>query len=291
MQKVIKMRKKFMNSLLLVLVFTLLASSTAVFAESSLELPDGWVIADLELPDGWIVSEYPVTLAEFFAEDFASRYALIADEFGAEFASNYFMSVEALNALKSSMPQDRFGNILYPSDFGGVYIDDQGVLVTLVVGTNTSRFDAALSGFEVNIVREVDFSYGELRDTMDILRKTLLHNATDDIIANGWYVDVKKNRVVVELVNYTPENIALFRNTVLDSPTLVFVACPGLPVALSSPDQLPNILPLVPGADGTMGPINWNDVNWEQVPLLPKTQRQHHSTTICQLLKDCPISI
>jgi len=225
--------KKFIKTSLFVALTLVLAFPAQIMAASN------W-------PSEWEVAEGAVSEQHFFGENFLNSDELIASEFGMEFASNYIRSVTALNELMSTFPQDRLGNVSYPSYFGGVYIDYYGNLIVLVAGSNQLHMDVLMRIDGVESLRVVEFSYSELRNTMDMLRDAIPFDSTGNNIANGWYLDVKGNRVVVELANYNLRNINLFRRTILDSPMLVFAQCPGLPVALGFHGDLsgmPTILP------------------------------------------------
>ncbi|MCL2400990.1 MAG: S1 family peptidase, partial [Defluviitaleaceae bacterium] len=44
---------------------------------------------------------------------------------------------------------------------------------------------------------------------------------------SAWFIDVVNNRIVVELADYSYENMAIFRDGVLDSPLVTFAPCIG----------------------------------------------------------------
>ena len=57
----------------------------------------------------------------------------LVDTFGYDFLRNQEIALDALHRIHSSFPQNRFGEIIHPTFYGGSYIDDAGNLVVLVV--------------------------------------------------------------------------------------------------------------------------------------------------------------
>jgi len=126
---------------------------------------------------------------------------------------------------------------MFPSNFGGAYIDSDGNAVVLVVETASAfmetvsltewRENVALNQLQVSdgaVVRNVAFSYNELWATVELLRSHFAGDVDAMMAANvqGWYVDVVGNRVVVELIYLSDEMVRLFRTIVLDSPIVEF---------------------------------------------------------------------
>ncbi|MCL2566330.1 MAG: S1 family peptidase [Defluviitaleaceae bacterium] len=179
----------------------------------------------------------PAVAQEVYRDDLAYTQARamfeanIAQEFGVEFAHNYVRAREVADRLIGSFPVDRVGNFIFPADFGGAFIDSNGKLNLLVVGTGADNFSGSNSFFTINqrddslIVGEARFSYNELREVMKTLND-LIPRKFESVLAVGnvtsLYVDVINNRVVVNLVDFSDEMIELFRNSVFDSPVLSF---------------------------------------------------------------------
>jgi len=167
------------------------------------------------------------------AEEFSS-FDVFASEFGEEFAINYFRTLELLDSLYDSLPQDRMGRTLYPNNFGGQYINDTGELVILVVqGSLASEtehnFMHSLSTDRV-IIREVEFAYNCLRSALGLLR-TAISNSYDCVAAlnvDTIAFNVRHNEVRVYLAKYTEYHIDVFKNAILDAPFLVFNQSPGI---------------------------------------------------------------
>ncbi|MCL2576411.1 MAG: hypothetical protein FWE33_08245, partial [Defluviitaleaceae bacterium] len=78
-------------------------------------------------------------------EDFIAFHNVLVDEFGLEFANNYHVAIETANIIYDNFPRNRMGEIMYPDYFGGMYIDEFGVLNVLVTQSSAvhmRQFDA-----------------------------------------------------------------------------------------------------------------------------------------------------
>ena len=146
----------------------------------------------------------------------------------AEYDSNRNRLAQIANNIVNSFPLGGLGGnaVLYPSYFGGTYIDHNGNLVVLIADDDLSRFDSFIGDQEGVKVRAVDFSFAELHYTMFYMMGVRSGVNTIPYInnlANGWDIDVRRNQVLVWLIEYTPESIALFKSTVLDSPMVTLL--------------------------------------------------------------------
>ena len=212
-------------------------------------------------------------------EDFLAFHNILVEEFGLEFATNYHIAIETINAINDSFPRNRLGDVMYPEYFGGMYIDDNGVLNVLVTKTAMSplhlrQFDAvsvlselnslsalSLSHMQATNVKEVEFAYSYLWAVMDFL-DYFIPNNRDNLAANnvcGVSLSVVSNRIIVHLTEYTQEQIALFRDLVLDSPIIDFAQSEGRLVSYEPFDmQISELY----GANGnTMNPLFTITVN------------------------------
>ena len=168
-----------------------------------------------------------VTFEAFIGQD---PHEMLVEKYGREFVENHDRSSLILDELFGSFPTDRTGAMVYPADFGGVYIDADGNLVLLVVSDVAegevpfSRFSRSF-GFEI---REVEFSLNELEDVFyflfDFWRENPHHPAV--LNSNTWYIDEINNQVMVWLLDYSEITIQEFLDGVLNSPMLTFMQCP-----------------------------------------------------------------
>ncbi|MCL2400456.1 MAG: S1 family peptidase [Defluviitaleaceae bacterium] len=147
----------------------------------------------------------------------------LKEEFGSEFLLNHDVSLTNAMDILNSFPQSRTGEIIYPDYFGGLYIDDNGNLVNLVV--TETNFDNHVRRLSENItIREVEFSYRELREIWEYITERIISRG-DMIFYNtgGQFLDVSGNRIVVELIDYSENGIELFRELMIDSPVIQFI--------------------------------------------------------------------
>jgi hypothetical protein len=152
-----------------------------------------------------------------------------------EFLGNYGRSVAMVQNLYESFQMDENGRAMYPDYLGGFYIDDRGQLVLLIVNDSEASVSTdmeTMQRVQGIVVREVAFTFASLWETMDFLNEFIFDNLDNPAAANalGWRLDVIGNQIVVELEEYTEEQIALFRRMVLDSPLLVFEQSQGMPM-------------------------------------------------------------
>jgi len=157
-----------------------------------------------------------------------------------DFWRNHDRSMEIVHILFESFAlEDVRGVSGYPDYFGGLYIDDDGNLVLLLVVDTSfgfSQFDASLDTsfvrmgyFEGISLREVQFAFSELSHVMDML-DDIIDNAEECKAARNasrWSLDVVGNRILVNLLEFSSESIALFEANVFSSPAIVFQPCDG----------------------------------------------------------------
>ncbi|MCL1924332.1 MAG: S1 family peptidase [Defluviitaleaceae bacterium] len=172
--------------------------------------------------------------------------------FGYEFVQNHSEALQIAEKLYGLFPRTRMGQVIYPDYFGGRYINENGELVILKVQsvldrakTTISRFNTAISQFNSDAnIRKVEFSFNELVEVIDYLDNLSINERSTakimidgyevlieryvqprtNYISNiaGWGLDIAKNRIVVDLIDYSQEAITDFKNNVLDSPVFEF---------------------------------------------------------------------
>ncbi|MCL1988477.1 MAG: hypothetical protein FWG64_11000 [Firmicutes bacterium] len=142
----------------------------------------------------------------------------------ASFAISNF--AEEVEVVQSQNFSSSTGERIYPDFWGGFYIDEFGILVILLVDIEDSEFDVHEFMTISRNARLVEFSYNELQATMRQLERIARTDVARDrllALANGFSFDIVQNRIVVHLIEYTPQQEELFRATVFDSPMLLFV--------------------------------------------------------------------
>ena len=159
---------------------------------------------------------------------------VIESFFGIKFASNYSRALDLINAFYENLPTSREGRTVYPENFGGFYINDNGELVVLYVGPRQKATDnVAMNVFNTDNanIREVNYTYADLREAFVFLDFFIPSNTNNSAAANvdGISFDIKSNNILVSLAIYCDDKILLFKETVLDASFLMFHKSPGLP--------------------------------------------------------------
>ncbi len=112
---------------------------------------------------------------------------------------------------------------IYPDYYGGVYINDNQELVFQYTDYNqfsqNKLLSSELKNIDNNMIYEnVKFSYNELKTTYNNILSLIKKNKIQGL--NGFYIDVKNNRIVVELNELSiAEN---FKDKILDSNMVSF---------------------------------------------------------------------
>ena len=171
-----------------------------------------------------------------------------------EFLYNHEQSV-ALRQYINVMFTQR--NILtHPQYFGGMYINDDGLLVVMI-SESYARDDEAIAFLARAedaggaIIRYVQFPYNILRDLSQQLGRTLSSLPTNHPLAlnvfSHW-VDTRNNRVKVLLFDDSPQHKAQFRTDLLDSSAIELINVAS-DAALSHPHRpvRPRVNPLFEG--------------------------------------------
>jgi hypothetical protein len=233
---------------LLLLVSLVAGMPVFVTATDATAFPDSFLLSvsdmfeseellDIALSDPWIHSQIDLiedevqlrAMLEFRAEWDEQINATR----GAGFAQNERRASVAKRNLTSYLPTNRAGNFYFPSDFGGLYTNEAGNAVLLVVGADISSVGAmnlrsVAYTYDI-LVREADFSFNEIMETMSFIERFYVRNPDHPAMSNVimWSFATPENRVRVDLTEYTEEQKELFRSTVIDSPIIFFFNAEG----------------------------------------------------------------
>lgn len=137
-------------------------------------------------------------------------------------------AVDYAYAIESTFKKNKLGESVYPSYIGGLYVNSDDGLVIQVVKSNVpniqsieyKNYEEILKIDKNATIQNVDYSYEELKEIHDIILDKYL-GKVDNII--GLYIDVPSNSVVVELENYSSEEVSKIKNVIIDSPMVSFV--------------------------------------------------------------------
>jgi len=123
--------------------------------------------------------------------------------------------------------------LIYPDFVGGVYYDDNGTLVLQIVeaSRNIVQHNLIRGVLEEKgiVIEYVEFSYNNLRAAMNYLVERIIPDDRPDVLENvsGIGLNEMINRLEIYLFVYNEEEIARFRNEILDLPLISFVQSEG----------------------------------------------------------------
>ena len=115
----------------------------------------------------------------------------------------------------------------YPDYFGGLYLNNEGNLVVLIVESHAgsdevAEFLARVENAGGAIVRHVEFSMSELLSIQDTLMYYFDRDHPASRIIRGSGLDTMANRVNVYLLSQNEDDMNLFRSEIADSPAIIF---------------------------------------------------------------------
>jgi len=220
-------RKNLIKVLVLVLAMVMLLSTTAFSIDRYEQMPHDYGIVFI---DDLLVD------AEF--TDYLT-YQLHA-EFGEQFMHNHDIAVMTVDFIYDAFPVSRSGETMYPDSFGGMYIDDDGNLVILMV--EYCQFNRVRAyEYAINVeyaiagnasTRVVEFSYIELKSVFQVVADFIFANWSDyscplvyNLVSVG--VSAKDNSVRVSLLDTSPHQIDLFKAAIIDHPAIDFIQIDG----------------------------------------------------------------
>jgi len=180
---------------------------------------------------------YSADLLEMRTEDLPTTEELLVHEnyFSTEFFENEKRAQMFYMQLNNEYQEGTDGHVMWPSYYGGCFIDENGnLVVNIVLGYEDSDMFSStlrdiLSHPSVS-TRVVASSHTELLDLMDFLYEWWRANPYCEINRANTTLGlcVINNRIEVGLLGYSEELKEAFRSQVIDSPLIVFVE--GWPV-------------------------------------------------------------
>ena len=197
--------KKTKRILLILFVFVLIVSISSVY---------------LAFSDGTQEETEILSFEEYMIE-----------RMGYEFFVNHTRAMYTIDSLYNSFPRNRLGQAIYPNNFGGMYIDGDGNLVVLIVGSPyesivaTAEADEMFSQFsEEVIIKDATFSFNELLAINDYITYLFIYHRDNELIANirSTDLDVINNRIALYLSIVSGCIMEGFKEDFIDSPVIVF---------------------------------------------------------------------
>lgn len=153
----------------------------------------------------------------------------LKEKYGDNYKEVITKNAQAVNMARqfNSKVKNKVTNeIQYPSDFGGMYINDNQELVIQMVNNSKEKsvIKPLASSISNDIIYEyVDNSYEDLENVNDrIIKYFSNENIVNDILSAN-YIDVINNTVIVELKNNTIEEQEWFKKNVVNSNLIKFI--------------------------------------------------------------------
>lgn len=129
--------------------------------------------------------------------------------------------------------------ISYPDDCGGLYINKDKKVVVIALG-DTSSYRKTLAqkiGRNDFLMQAGTYSYHTLKSILNELVSFYLDEQNRALVEEiGWAhfgLDVERNGIYIELKEYDPERVSLFKRKIKDSPVFIFEKSAG-PVVMDT---------------------------------------------------------
>lgn len=149
----------------------------------------------------------------------------IVEEFGLEFALNYLKASRVHDEMWELIPRSPEGELMHPTYYGGHFICKKGKFNFNIVGSLMAEAKngvfAELFTRDVVQIRAVDFSHQELTAMLDVIYRFVSDNPDSELKIVTWGIDSPRNKVVVQMQEYSSEKKALFERDVVGSPMVV----------------------------------------------------------------------
>ena len=214
------MRKKIGILLVLTSIISLLLSGIVYFSNNNeIEAKDNLAFVDintkLELQK----------LEESLINTFGTDYENIM-------VKNINSTAIAEN-LEKSFDKNEFNQTVYPDNFGGMYINQNGNLVVNIVNSDNSTQTTTLSLEYLNkskslqldnsiIKNYVEYSYEDLENVNQTIIDYFITNGVTNSNFISNYIDTISNKVIVELKDISVDEQQKFKNEVVDSEMIEF---------------------------------------------------------------------
>ena len=206
--------KKRIASLFLI-VCLMLCGTIMVYAQESVDFDDLFFLEDFLQDEEFIVAQ--------------RNYAVY--RLGEERLSNEQEASDIRSALYDLFPRNRAGEIMHPGFYAGSYHDlYSGRLIVNISKSYANMFTKGNPVYDLlyenNVtINIVEFSYQELFDMLHYLDSVIINNPRSLYVVEriaGWGLPTNINRVVVRFGYNLEESVALFKETIIDSPMIVF---------------------------------------------------------------------
>ena len=138
--------------------------------------------------------------------------------------SNKEISLRYLEVLFDAFQTTSAENILFPDYFGGAYIDGNGELVILTTDIKAINDLYGVINLNKIEIREVQYSYNKMMEITYLIHDFVVSN-NDHIVTHNiafWEPNIRRNYVVVGLIENNQEQIDKFNYYVINSSLISF---------------------------------------------------------------------
>jgi hypothetical protein len=149
----------------------------------------------------------------------------------AHYASAQHKDADASHQCQANEYYQKINNIPFSDYYGGSYISAKGKWIVYITGDQIKgrKSVAKQVGSNNFIAITGKYSFKTLTKNMDELNAFVLNKANDSVIGNinAFCLREDKNRIEMELGEYTEEKIQEFKSKVMNSPAIVFKKSAG----------------------------------------------------------------
>lgn len=211
------MKKSLMMAIILLIIFITDFSYIALKKSNITNLNKNIAFCDLKLTDNESIQIIKNSLKDTYGDNYLEKI------------TKNTTATKNSEFIELKFERDSFQNIIYPDNYGGTYINEDDELVIQIVGNSKNKkslnykFSSKTIDLNNEVLKEyVNFSYNDLVKVNDEITKYFLNNGVknSNFVAN--YIDVFKNRVVIELYDISNKEQEKFKEEILDSNLIEF---------------------------------------------------------------------
>ena len=173
-----------------------------------------------------LLSFFKVSEKEIFKESLMAYYG---DDYITKIKNNG-EATDLARLIESQFIKNSNGDVIYPDNYGGMYINSDNSLVIQLVKDkyNNNNNNLIYDNYKTILISDeikieyVDFSYYELEKNNQIIIDYFMMNndINNNFVAN--YIDIYSNRIIVELLHSDEESKKYFTDYILNSNMVVF---------------------------------------------------------------------
>lgn len=208
------MNKKILS---ITIILAMMFNTSSVNAKNIATINNQHFTQESSVEDLLLDDNFNKRVKEYLIKEYGENYKQII--------SKNKESVEKARKIESTFSKKVNGTVEYPNYVGGLYINEEDNLVIQFVEKEVSNLKSdylnQLSVDDSINVTYVKYSYEDLKKVHDKILNYFIKENKEEYIT-GLYIDVIKNRVVVELKENNEEGIKKFKDLVIDSPMVIY---------------------------------------------------------------------